>query len=342
MSKVVNKKPLSPKTSDQSTIVSEVLSSYAPYSGISPLAFQLERFTEYLEQHKAQIASIMEAQRKVQEAYAVPLIELNNRLEGIGLFESETIKQTSLMTKVIANTFANSGLLEVLNSFKSIRFEAFAGLTIKSELLEAFETRNNDVVEVLSLTESSYLASGNLELEIEKSTTAEVSTQLIYTSIQTIRADVQALDENLNLRVFNLEKEVKAINRKNGRLLEILENNPFPYFKIKSIKFLNNSSQFIINGVIHIKVEAGTLQDYICQILFSGKKKLTEEWDSDEIIRELKALLNYSGEANDLTWKRVQDVIAKINLKISTKTTKDNLLYSPRSETLQLNPAYFD
>lgn len=341
MNKTVNKKPISASDAALLDTASEAISSYVLSPTYSPLAFQFERLSDFIIGHKTQIEKIMEIQQRAVEAYAVPILELNERFEQIASMQSAVAERTSVLNKIVANTFANSGLFEVINSFKSVQLEAFAGLTIKAELIESLKTRNNDVVEVLTLTESSFVASGSLKLGIEKNTTAEISTGLIYTSIQTIKADVQALDKNMDKRMLELENKFEASTRQQNKLLFMLENNPFDHFRINKIEFVKKSSQFVINGVIQIKIESMTLQDYVCQALFSGKKNLTDEWDSDELIEELKAIMSYSAEAEKLTWKSIQDIIRKINLKIATKTTKEDLIYSPRSETIQLNPAYF-
>lgn len=336
MSKKGKKKPLYDSSLPVATI--PIANIFPDYSIVQK---ELSTVFSFMEANKSIINEAILARQRLIDSATLPLRELGENLMRVASFQREIAEHVLDMQEIARKTIVNSGLLEITNTFKNLQIEAFAGLTIKSELLESFRTISNGVTEISTIKESSYLASGGIRFGIEKNTSTEFSAQIVYQSVEMIRADVQALDENMSERILNLEKKVEVSTNKQSEFMFVLENNPFPFFKIRKIDFLSNSSQFIINGAIPIKIESKTLQDYICQILFSGyKKHLTDEWDYEEIVEQLKPFLHYD-EAKSVTWKKIQDTVSKINLKIASKTTKENLIYSPRTETLQLNPVYF-
>ncbi len=306
----------------------------------SILQSELRNMLSYADLSKSLLHETVMAHQRMIEASTQPFRDLMESIRSVASFQREIAEQALTMQKLVRESIINSGLLEITNSFKNFQIEAFAGLTIKSELLETLKTINNGVVEVSTIKESKFLAGGRVNLGIEKTTSSEVSAEIVYTKIETIGTSIQMLDSNLSSTNIKVEKLEKMVTEQNN-LLYLLQNNPFPYFRINKIEFLKSSSQFVINGMIPIRIQSKTLHDYICQILFSGSKRnLTDEWDLDEIKEHLKILMGYA-EAEEITWKKVQEAVYKINLKIASKTTKENLICSPRSETIQLNPEYF-
>lgn len=335
MGKKGKKKPLSESSFEIAT---------APTALILPdysiLQSELKNMLSYVDVSKSLLHETIIAHQRMVETSTQPFKDLMESIRSVTSFQREIAEQALTMQKIVRESIINSGLLEITNTFKNIQIEAFAGLTIKSELLESLKTINNGVIEVSTIKESRFLTGGRVNLGIEKTTSSEISSEIVYTKIESIGTNIQMLDNNLSSTNIKVEKLEKVVTEQNN-LLFLLQNNPFPYFRINKIEFLKSSSQFVINGMIPIRIQSKTLHDYICQILFSGvKDSMTDEWDLDEIKEHLKILMGYA-EAEEITWKKVQEAVYKINLKIASKTTKENLIYSPRSEIIQLNPEYF-
>jgi len=340
MSKTVNEKPIPASDVALLSTASEALSSNALSPSYSPLAFQFERLSDFLIRNKTQIEEVMEMQQRAVEAYAVPILQLNERLEEISLlFNSGIAERTSMMNKIVANTFASSGLFEVINSFKSIQFEAFAGLTIKSELLESFETINNGFVTVSKVKESEYLAGGNFRLGIEKTTTTDISAQVVYKKLDKISAYVQTVDENSQITNSKIESIEKHLIEKDS-LLFILENNPFEHFKIKKIDYHSGNGLLVVNNDISVKIPKYTRMEDLCTVLFSGHQELGEVWFLDSIQESWEALID-NENAKDITWKNILTTVADINTLFAKKTTREDLILIEKPKMIRLNPEYF-
>lgn len=286
------------------------------------------------------IKELVSAQQRAIDLATLPIRQFSEDMARIASFQQSIASQAFAMQNLVQGVVLNSGILDIANAFKNIHVEMFAGLIIKSDFTDIVRSSNNGILEVAEVKQSKLLAGGQVKVNIQKNTTS-VSTQLVYEKVDSISTQLQFVDENL----ISTKEDVAMIKNllaSNNSLMQLLQDNPFPYFKITKLDFLKSSSQFRINNAITIAIPSKTLQDYVCQILFSGKKEdIHDEWDLDEIIAELKVLMNYSAEVSEITWKKLQEAVANINDKIARKTTKEDIILTPRSETLQLNPIYF-
>lgn len=343
MSKTVNKKPISPKTTALLDKTSEVLNVISANGLLPDYYASMQKHRELLEEimiaDKPLFAELALTQRNIVELATEPLGRLSEQLNKIAAFQADIASQVSISQTIMANTIANSGLLEFINNFKSIQFEAFAGLTIKSELLESFETINNGFVTVSKVKESQYLAGGSLRLGIEKTTTTDISAQVVYKKLDKISAYVQTVDENSQITNSKIESIEKHLIEKDSLLL-ILENNPFKYFKIKKIDYHSGNGLLVVNNDISVKIPKYTRMEDLCTVLFSGHQELGEVWFLDSIQESWEALID-NENAKDITWKNILTTVADINTLFAKKTTREDLILIEKPKMIRLNPEYF-
>jgi len=295
--------------------------------------------TEYFEKLSRSMEFVGETTRKLAEATMLPTMRLVEALRPVIAYQDAFAEQILSTQKALHALVLNNGLLEIANTFKGMQFDAFAGIVINSDVQETISSAKNGVVEVTSIRNSTLMAGGEVKFGLEKSSSTSITAQVVYRKVERIDTNVQLLNENL----ASTQKELalmKNLLSSHGNLLKALEENPFPFFRIKRIQFISRSSTLLVNGVIPVQIKSKTLLDYICQVLFSGTKEITEQWDYEELLSHANGILGY-GEAENITWKKLRDVIASINNKIATETTVKDVILIPRSEIIQLNPRYF-
>ncbi|MBE0573553.1 hypothetical protein IH575_01480 [Candidatus Dojkabacteria bacterium] len=280
---------------------------------------------------------------QILEFATEPLVKLNTDLQQITSFQSTLAEylseQRTMAQKIVSDAVGNVGLLDITNTFKGVQLEAFAGLTIKSKLIESLETINNGIVEVSTIKESRYLAGGSLKLGIEKSISTEVSAQIVYKRLDQINAYVQSIDENyqtVDTRITSIEKQLTEKNT----LLHILENNPFKYFKIKKIDYQSGYGLLIVNNDISIQIPKYTRMEDLCTILFSGHQNLGEEWFLDSIQEAWEIFID-NEKAKDITWSNILSTVDDINTLFAKKTTREDLILVEKPKMIRLNPKYF-
>lgn len=240
--------------------------------------------------------------------------------------------------KSITEPFSKIDFTSYVSSISEIELSLATNLIVKTEILKPYEGISNGIITSTSVVNKRLINNDEIGLRVQKST-ASISAQIQYKKIEMIDAKLTVFDSRIESVQTNLE-ELKLQYGNISNILQEVENDPFKFFKVKSFDFVNDGSIFVVNGVKQIRLESKTIQDYICQILFSGKRKLSDEWYWEDILEEMITKYRYDGN-KEMTWKSMQDAIAKINTKIATETTIKNTILIPRTEIVQLNPLYF-
>lgn len=281
-------------------------------------------------------------QEQLQQFNRMPFEVIEEALRPLKLIQEAYILPMQRMAEMVHKSIYESGFMQIANSLKSLQIEAFAGVIIKSELQNNVASSLNGIQTTSHIRKTGVLATGEVELNIQKNTETDISMQVAYRKLETIDTKLQLVDDNL--KNVSSKEDIKLVMRlleRQDSLINIIQNNPFPYFRINTIGFIKEQSYFVINGGINIKIPSKSLQDYICQVLFSGaKENLTDEWFVDEIIDELKPFLG-DAELKRLNWSKLKEAIININEKIAMETTKKDVIRIPRPEIVQLNFEYF-
>jgi hypothetical protein len=259
--------------------------------------------------------------------------------EVLNSYQSSIANINNIVSNVMENSALKSGILSISNMLKSYQIEAFAGVVISSEITESISSLTNGITNVSRVKEARLMAGGRVRVDVGKETTSLVTAQAVFHRVDSIDTRLQFVNEDLTTTKDDVQL-IKQEVAKYGGMVEMLMQNPFHLFKIVSAKYNTSSSHFVINGQIQVPIKSKTFMDYVCQVLFSGKKEATAEWYWDEI-KEHIGYIAGEAEAEAITWKKMQGYISDINTAIAKKTTKDNIILIPRQEIVQLNPFYF-
>lgn len=241
--------------------------------------------------------------------------------------------------KSITEPFSKIDFTSYLSSISEIELSLATNLVVKTELLKPFEGISKGVLTNTAVIDKRLINNGEIGLRVQKDT-ATISTQIQYQKFEMIDTKLSIIQTKVDNFEQDITKELKEKFVTLDRIIEEVENDPFKFFKVKSFEFIKEGSTFVINNVRKISLVSGTIQDYICQILFSGMKELGEEWYWEDIFDEMVAKYRYEGKC-EMTWKSMQDAIGQLNIKIATETTIKDAFLTPRSEIIQLNPLYF-
>lgn len=289
--------------------------------------------------HADTFRQIAEMQQAIRKSYTLPMLQFSESIKEIVSFQNSIAEMASIYQNTIANMVINSGITQLANTIKSIKVDAFAGLRITSELLDTFRTEQNGIITISKVKESKMLANANVQIDFEKDIQTSVKSEVVFQKIDNIETKVTLLDENL----LTTKEDTQIIRRmlENERdLLQILQNNPFPYFKILSIKFYPQKSLFRVNDEIIIQVPQYSMMENLCTILFSGEQQLGEEWYEDSIQESWITLVDIE-QGQRITWKQILTTVNQLNTLFAKKTTKDDLIIIERPKRIRLNPRYF-
>ncbi|MEI7580079.1 MAG: hypothetical protein WCJ58_08705 [bacterium] len=298
----------------------------------------IQQMLNYLSVNQEIFTKLAQMQQRIVDEATLPLRKFAEDMARIASFQNVISGQALAMQNIFRDTILNSGILDIANAFKSIHVEMFAGLVIKSDFLDTVRTSNNGILEVSEVKSTKLLAGGHVKVDIEKNTTS-VSTQVIYQKVDTIATKLEFINGNLSATKEGVDLIQKMMKDEKG-LLEILQTNPFPYFKIGSIEFHPQKSLFKVNNEITIPIPQYSMMENLCIVLFSGRQELGEEWYLDSIQeawRDLVDIENYK----DITWKQILTIVDDINTLFAKHTTKDDLIIIERPKRIRLNPKYF-
>lgn len=288
---------------------------------------------------KAYTQPIFEMQQRMLEAYSLPMAKLVEDIQKMNSFQNTLADLALSSQKALSSVVLNSGITQISNMLKSIRVEAFAGLYITSEFKDKYETEQNGILEVSTVKQSKLLTSGQVRVDFDKSTQSNVKAEVAYQKIDQIHTKLDFMDENLSSTKEDT-KIIKAMLKDERGLLQVLQNNPFPYFKIASIKFIKGSSILRVNNEIVIKLPQYTMMDNLCVVLFSGQQELGEEWYEDSIQEAWETIVD-NEQGSRITWKQILTTADQINTLFAKRTTKDDLIIVERPKRIRLNPQYF-
>ncbi|MFH1544099.1 MAG: hypothetical protein ABIE03_06230 [Patescibacteria group bacterium] len=280
-----------------------------------------------------------EMQQRILKVYSLPMTRLVEDIQKMTSFQNTLAELASSTQKALSSIVLNSGITQISNMLKSIRVDAFAGLYITSEFKDRYETEHNGILEVSTLRKSKLLAGGQVQVDFDKSTQTNVKAKVAFQKIDQIKTKLDFMDENLSSTKEDT-KMIKAILKDERGLLAVLQNNPFPYFKIASIEFHPKKSIFRVNKEITIPIPQYSMMENLCIVLFSGQQELGEEWYEDSI-QEVWAALVDNEQGGRLTWKQILTTVDQINTLFAKKTTKDDLIIIERPKRIRLNPQYF-
>lgn len=278
-------------------------------------------------------------QENIMKAYTLPIQQLQESIRTITTFQDNIANIASMYQNVISDVVLNSGITQISNMLKSIRVESFAGLYITSEFKDRYETEQNGILEVSTVKQSKLLASGQVRVDFDKSTQSNVKAEVAYQKIDQIHTKLDFMDENLSSTKKDA-KIIKAMLKDERGLLQVLQNNPFPYFKIASIKFIKGGSILRVNNEIIIKLPQYSMMENLCIVLFSGRQELSEEWYEDSIQEAWERLVD-NEQGSRITWKQILTTVDQINTLFAKRTTKDDLIIVERPKRIRLNPQYF-
>lgn len=282
----------------------------------------------------------------------IPLVSINTQISKIiqpTIAINKIMAEFSKPQRLLAQTLHKSvttalspittiNLASYISKSTSLQLSLATNIAIKKALLKSFESVDRGVQIHTSLINNSYSSDNQINLRFQRDTST-IKSEIQYQKLEIIDTRISLIDgrfENIETDISQMKKDYYSIRE----LLTAIENDPFRYFKVNSFNFIKEASLFVVNGTIKIRLESKTIQDYICQVLFSNVKNLGEEWFWDDILEEMVTKFLYEGK-KELSWKSVQDAIAKINIKIASETTIKDAILTPRSEIVQLNPIYF-
>ena len=288
---------------------------------------------------KAYTQPIFDMQQRMLEAYSLPMAKLVEDIQKMNSFQNSLAELALSSQKALSSAVLNSGITQISNMLKSIRVEAFAGLYITSEFKDKYETEQNGILEVSTVKQSKLLASGQVRVDFDKSTQSNVKAEVAYQKIDQIHTKLDFMDENLSSTKEDT-KIIKAMLKDERGLLQVLQNNPFPYFKIASIKFIKGGSLLKVNHEIPVPIPQYTMMENLCIILFSGRQELGEEWYEYSIQEAWRDLIDNENYMN-ISWKKILRMVDDINNLFATKTTKNDLIVIERPKRIRLNPQYF-
>lgn len=315
------------------------LGNFATSSILADIAKSQSVLLTFADLHQNTFKQVAEMQQRILEAYTLPLSKLAEQLNTIASFQNSIAEMAGLYQKTLADAVLNSGIAQISNILSSVKVEAFAGLYITSDFQERFETSRNGVMEVSTLKTHKLVVSGEVQLEYERNTQTDVKAQVAFQKVDTIATKLEFMDANLSATKQDVTM-IKAMMKDERGLLELLQNNPFPYFKISSIQFHPQKSYFKVNNEIIIQIPQYSMMENLCKVLFSGKQELSEEWYEDSI-RDAWAVDIDNEQADRLTWKQILTAVNDLNILFAKKTTKDDLILVERPKKIRLNPKYF-
>lgn len=297
-------------------------------------------------QPSSSLYKVLEDATKPSKALQVLVESMNYPSDALMKTIQEMTKPQKLLVnsieeslKSITEPFSKINFAPYLSNISEIQLSLATNLVVKSELLKPYNEISNGVLTNTSILDKRLMDNDEIELRVQKDTLT-VSTQIQYQKIEMIDTKLSVIETKMDNFEKDITKELKDKFHTLDRIIEEVENDPFKYFKVKSFKFIKDGSIFVVNNVRKIELESGTIQDYICQVLFSGKKPLGAEWYWGYILEVMSGEFVYES-SKEMTWKSMQDAIAKINTKIATETTIKDAILTPRFEIIQLNPLYF-
>ncbi len=307
------------------------------------LKYELNHLKEENELFKiAAFEELKRFQAQFQSMALLPTYAITEAIKPLIDFQNVYLNQIKEMTELVQKSVYNSGIMQIVSSIQKLQVGAFAGLIINSEIENQVISSKNGLFTTSTIRKAKLTARSEVGINIEKNTTTEVSSGISYRKLETIETKLEILDENMkSLSSKDDLRMIKEKLSKHDNFFDMIQDNPFQFFKIKKVDFVKGYSYFLINGNIKVIIPSKTLQHYICEVLFSGKKdNITDEWFTDEIIHELKSFLGVA-EIKRLTWSKLKEAIININEKIAIQTTKQDVITIPRAEIAQLNYEYF-
>jgi len=230
---------------------------------------------------------------------------------------------------------------DFITSFKSYNFNILEGIAINPRIDQLVTNNVNEIQTETKLTDANLEQNGELNLDFMKSTSSDKSSEISYQLTERIATEIELPESWFS----KTDKNISLLVTKSERIdlfMDVIENNPFPFYKMKHIDYSKDSG-FTINHVTNVLIPSKSHMDFVCRVFFSGiKEHLTDEWFSDEVIEQLKPYAHsHEADWEKITWKSIQEAIYKINEKVAMETTKKDMFVFPRSEVVMLNPRYF-
>lgn len=299
------------------------------------LAIAQKNLQDFANLHQNTFKQIAEMRKSLLN----PMAGLIEDIQKMTSLQNSLAEMALSTQKILSSVVIDNSITQIANTLKNLRVEAFAGLYITSEFKDKYETEQNGILEVSTVKQSKLLASGQVRVDFDKSTQSNVKAEVAYQKIDKIHTKLDFMDENLSSTKEDT-KIIKAMLKDERGLLQVLQNNPFPYFKIASIKYIKGSSILRVNNEIIIKLPQYTMMENLCTILFSGRQELGEEWYEDSIQEAWRDLIDIENYMN-ISWKKILRMVDDINNLFATKTTKNDLIVIERPKRLRLNPQYF-
>lgn len=294
---------------------------------------------DYNDMYVGAFKQIAEVRSLFDEAYVVPINKLYEDIRKIAAFQNEVARSINSFHQNVSEVVLNSGITQVANMLRSIRVEAFTGLYITSEFQNEYETEQNGIVEVSKIKQSKLLTGGQVQVDFEKNTRTLAKAEVAFQKVDQIETRIDFVAKDLSTTKADAQAIRKMMEDERG-LLQILQNNPFPYFKIVSIEFQPKKSLFTVNNEILIPIPQYSLMENLCTVLFSGRQELGEEWYEDSIQEAWADFVDHE-QADSISWKKILTIVDHLNTLFAKNTTKDDLVIIERPKRLRLNPQYF-
>lgn len=286
------------------------------------------------------LESLETFQKQFEAINRIPHDVIQEFLKPLEVLRDSYVVPMQMIGEAIQKSIKESGIMQIMNSLEKLQVDVFAGVRINSEFQESITRAANGIERTSIVKQTRLVKAGEISLNVQRDTKSSISTEIGFRKLEIMDARLLIIDESLSDTKEEVTQVKKTLERYDS-LMSLLEENPFPYFKIRKIEFTKSQSYFTINEQIKVTIPSKTLQDYICQVLFSGQKQLlTDEWYIDELKHGLKIFIGHD-EAKNLTWKKIKEAISNINEKIAMETTKKDVIVIPRNEIIQLNSEYF-
>jgi hypothetical protein len=286
------------------------------------------------------LESLEAFQKQFEAINRIPHDVIQEFFKPLEVLRDSYIVPMQMIGEAIQKSIKESGIMQIMNSLEKLQVDVFAGVRISSEFQESITRAANGIERTSVVRETKLLKAGEISLNVQRDTRSNISTEVSFRKLEIMDARLLIIDETVNDTKEEVAQVKKTLERYDS-LLSLLEENPFPFFKITKIDFTKSQSYFTINEQIKVVIPSKTIQDYICQVLFSGQKEsLTDEWYIDELKHGLKIFIGHD-EAENLNWKKIKEAISNINEKIAMETTKKDVIVIPRNEIIQLNSEYF-
>jgi hypothetical protein len=271
-----------------------------------------------------------------KDYFYTELVNIVNPLKVIQTDYFDNIKK--LTDSIALSILPLSNITEIICGIKSSQLSILDGLAVTSEVSKSIITNINDIKTETICTNATWINSKNISLDFEKKTSSDSKLDVIYNRTETIKANVSAFGRD----IVAIRSDVNSIKSQTSikDFLKLVQDNPFIYFKISSLKYKQDASQFIINNQIYVDLSPYTRPSDLCMVLFSGHLEIGELWTLDSIQDAWRTFVD-NEKADSLTWKQILTAVDEINTAFAKKTTKDDLVEVKKPQMLRLNPNYF-